>query len=141
MGCGKRKHAFSDDTVGERLTYIYKERPWWEKVVAIAHNAKGFDVHFILDRAILLKWTPKLNLNGQKIVCMTVHHLTFLDSISFLPMALRKLQEAIGLTATKSWKPHFFNTLANRDYVGSIPGIEKYGADQMSESERGKFMA
>ena len=55
-------------------------------------------------------------------------------------MALRKLPEAFGLTATKSWYPHFFNTQANRDYVGPIPGIEQYGADQMSESERGEFM-
>jgi len=69
---------------------------------------------------------------------MTVHHLTFLDSISFLPMALRKLPEAFGLIACKSWYAHFFNTQANRDYFGPIPGIEEYGADQMSESE---FMA
>ena len=55
-------------------------------------------------------------------------------------MALHKLPEAFGLTATKSWYPHFFNTQANRDYVGPIPGIEHFGADQMSESERGEFM-
>ena len=67
--------------MGDLVTYLCKERPWCEKVVAIAHNAKGFDAHVILDRAILLKWTPKLILNGQKIVCMTIHHLTFLDSI------------------------------------------------------------
>ena len=72
---------------------------------------------------------------------MTLHHLTFLDSISFLPMALRKLPEAFGLTACKSCYPQFFNMLANRDYVGPIPGIEQYGADQMSESERREFMA
>jgi len=71
---------------------------------------------------------------------MTIHHLTFLDSISFLPMALRNLPEAFGLGASKSWYPHFFNTLANRD-VGPIPGIEHYGADHMSESERREFMA
>jgi len=79
--CGRRKHAFWEDPVGDLLKYLCKERPLCEKVVAIAHNAKGFDAHFILDRAILLKWTPKLILNGQKIVCMTIHHLTFLDSI------------------------------------------------------------
>jgi hypothetical protein len=58
---------------------------------------------------------------------MTVEHLTFLDSISFLPMALRKLPEAFGLSATKSWYPHYFNTDANLDYVKPIPGIEQYG--------------
>jgi len=71
---------------------------------------------------------------------MTIHHLTYLDSISFLPMALRKLPEAFGLAASKLWYPHFFNTLANRDYVGPIPVIEQYGADHMSESVRKNFM-
>jgi len=106
------------------------------KVIAIAHNAKGFDAHFILDRAILLKWTPKLILNGQKIACMTIQHLTFLDSISFLPMALRKLSEAFGLAASKSWYPQYFNTRSNLDYIGPILGIAHYGVDQMNESER-----
>ena len=94
--------------MGDLLSYLCKPRQWCKKVIAIAHNAKGFDAHFILDRDILLKWTPKLILNGQKIVCMKIEHLTFLDSISFLPMALRKLPEAFGLTATKLWYPHFF---------------------------------
>jgi len=96
--CGRRRHAFWVDPVGDLLTYLCKPRPWCKKVFAIAHNAKGFDTHFILDRTILLKWTPKLILNGQKIVCMTMEHLTFLDSISLLPMALRKLLEAFGLS-------------------------------------------
>ena len=139
--CGKRKHAFWDDPVGDLLSYLCKPWQWCKRVIAIAHNAKGFDAHFILHRAIFLKWTPKLILNGQKIVCMAMEHLTFLDSISFLPMALPKLSEAFGLVASKSWYPHFFNTLANRDYVGPIPGIEQYGADHMSVSERKDFMA
>ena len=139
--CGKRQHAFWDDPVGDLMSYLCKPRQWCEKVIAIAPNAKGFDAHFTLDRAILLKWTLKLTLNRQTIVCMTMEHLIFLDSISFLPMALRKLPEDFGLTATKSWYPHFFNTQANRDYVGPTPEIEQYGADQMSESERRVFMA
>jgi hypothetical protein len=71
---------------------------------------------------------------------MTFEHLTFLDSISFLPMALRKLPKAFGLSATKSWYPHYFNTEANLDYVGSTADIEQYGVDEMSESERKEFM-
>jgi len=70
--CGKRKHAFWNDPVGDLLSYLCKPRQWCKRVIAIAHNAKGFDAQFILDRANLLKWTPKLILNGQKIVCMTI---------------------------------------------------------------------
>jgi len=138
--CGRRSHSFFIDPVGDLLTYLCESRPWCEKVIAIAHNAKGFDAHYILDRAIFLKWTHKLIFNGQKIVCMTIHRLTFLDSISILPIALRKLPEAYGLIASKSWYPRYFNTRTNLDYIGPIPGIEHYGVDQMSESERKEFM-
>ena len=36
-----------------------KPRPWASEIVAIAHNANLFDLHFILNRAILLKWKPE----------------------------------------------------------------------------------
>ena len=49
--CGQRKHRFWDDPVEDMLTYLCKPRPWANKIVAIAHNAKAFDLHFILKRA------------------------------------------------------------------------------------------
>jgi len=66
--CGKRQHSFFEDPVGDLLSYLCEPRPWCKKVVAIAHNAKAFDAQFILNRAILLKWTPELILNRIKIV-------------------------------------------------------------------------
>jgi len=74
--------------------------------VAIAHNAKAFDSQFILKRAILLKWNPQIILSGLKIISMKMQHIRFLDSISYLPMTLRKLPEAFGHSATKSLFPH-----------------------------------
>jgi len=71
--CGKRRHSFYDDPVGD-LSYLCAPRKWCEKVVAIAHNAKGFDAQFILNRSIFLKWQPKLILNGLKIICMQIQH-------------------------------------------------------------------
>jgi len=98
--------------------------------VAKAHNAKAFDLHFILNRAIKLKWKPELITNGLKIISMKMEHLVFLDSVSFLPCALRKLPDAFGLQASKLWYPHYFNTEGNLDYVGPMPDIY-YGADEM----------
>ena len=72
---------------------------------------------------------------------MRVEHLVLLDSVSFLPFALRKLPEAFGLTVAKSWYPHYFNTLANLDYIGNIPDITYYGVDEVSGSERNEFLA
>ena len=54
----------------------------------IANNAKAFDLHFILSRAIFLKWELELMMNGMKIMCLLAENLELLDSISFLPYAL-----------------------------------------------------
>jgi hypothetical protein len=134
--CGRRRHSFYDDPVGD-LSYLCEPRPWCNKVEAIARNAKAFDSQFILKRAIFLKWKPQLILSGLKIISMKKQHLHFLDSISYLPMPLNKLPEAFGLSATKSWFPHYWNTKANLDYVGPIPDIKCFGADKMGkERER-----
>jgi len=68
---------------------------------------------------------------------MKIHHIQFLESVSYLPIPLRKLPEAFRLTASKSWYPHHFNTKANLDYVGPIPDIEYYGADEMGRRRGG----
>ena len=61
---------------------------------------------------------------------MKMGHPLFLDSVSFLPCALRKLPEAFGLEATKLWYPPYFNTDVNLDYVGSMRGILWCGQDE-----------
>jgi len=106
----------------------------------IAHNAKAFDFHFILNRAILLKWLEKLIMNGLNIMCIRVEDLVFLDSVSFIPFALLKPPEAFGLTVAKSWYLHYINTRANLDYVGKIPDIT-YDVDEISASEGNEFLA
>jgi len=59
--CGRRRHAFWDDPMGDLLTYLCKERSWCKKVIAIAHNAKGFDAHFILGKSHSSKMDSKIN--------------------------------------------------------------------------------
>jgi len=71
---------------------------------------------------------------------MQIQHLTFIDSVSFLPMPLRKIPEAPELSVTKSWYPHLFNTQANHNYVGPIPDMSQFGADEIGESERKEFL-
>jgi len=101
--CGERKQSFWEDPLRTMLSYLCEPLPWVKKIVAIAHNAYSFDLHFILNRAVLLKWQPDLIMNGMKIMSMKMEHMVFLDSVSFLPFALRILPDAFGLTATKSW--------------------------------------
>ena len=79
-------------------------------------------------------------MNVQKIMCMKMEHLVFRNSVSFLPCPLRKMPEAYGLTASKSWYPHDFNTEENLDYIGPIPDIWYYGVNEIGE-ERREFLA
>jgi hypothetical protein len=139
--CGRRRHSFFDDPVGDLLSYLCEPRPWCNMVLAIAHNAKACDSQFILRIAILLKWTPELILTGLKIISMKMQHIHFLDSISYLPMPLLKVPQAFGLSSSKSWFPHYYNTKANLNYVGPIPDIQYIGADEMSEEERKDCMS
>ena len=118
--CGKRKHSFFIDPVGDMLMYLCAPRQWCEKAVAIAHNAKVFEAQFILNRAIYLKWKPKLILNGLKIICMKLHHLTFIHSVSFFlchyvnyPKRLDSPQPNLG--------NHTFSTPKQSELCGTHP--------------------
>ena len=44
---------FWDDPVGDLQTYVFERRPWANKTIVIAHNANAFDLHFLLNRAIV----------------------------------------------------------------------------------------
>ena len=68
LQCGQRTHSFFEDPVGDLLSYLCEPRPWASRVVVIAHNASGFDLQFILNRAVLLRWRPELIMNGLKII-------------------------------------------------------------------------
>jgi hypothetical protein len=50
------------------------------------------------------------------------------------------LLEAFELLS-KSWFPHYYNTKENLNYVGPIPDIQYFGADEMSEGERKDFLS
>ena len=62
---------------GDMLTYLCLPRPWANKIVVLAQKAKAFDFHFILNRAIMLKWKPKLIIDGLKILCMKTEEILF----------------------------------------------------------------
>lgn len=62
-------------------------------------------------------------------------------SLNYMPMPLRKLPEAFGLSAEKSWYPHLFNTTKDMNYGGLAPDVSYYSVDQMHESERKEFLS
>jgi len=88
----------------------------------------------------MFNWKPELSMSGLKIMCMKTEHLVILYSVSFLPCALRKLPEAFGLSPSKSWYPHYFNTAENLNYVAPILDMKYYGVNEMGK-RRGKIFS
>jgi len=43
-------NIFWTDPVGDLISYFLKSRPWADRIVVIAHNAKFFDLLFVLNR-------------------------------------------------------------------------------------------
>jgi hypothetical protein len=68
---GKRKYSFWTNPVGDIISYVFESRPWADRVVAVAHNAKAFDLLFVLNRLVRMKLTPELLImKGQRGACV-----------------------------------------------------------------------
>ncbi|GLV46148.1 hypothetical protein CBL_02864 [Carabus blaptoides fortunei] len=81
-------------------------------------------------------------MNGTKILLMEIDNVRFIDSLNFLPMSLACLVKALDLPSSlkKGYFPHLFNTVENSSYVGPLPGIEFYGANNMHSNHREQFL-
>ena len=109
-------------------------------VICLAHNFKGYDSYFILEQCYKQYMKPQQLANGAKILSLSFAGLHFLDSLSFLPMALAAFPKAFGLTELKKgFFPHFFNTQDNQDYVGPIPAQDYYDPQGMSPARKAEF--
>ena len=64
--CNRRKHSFWQNPVGELLSYLTEPRPWDNKIVPIAHISNPFDLHFILNNAIMLKFETRTDYEWTK---------------------------------------------------------------------------
>ncbi|KAJ8974555.1 hypothetical protein NQ317_000531, partial [Molorchus minor] len=112
-------------------------------IVVIAHNGQAFDHQFCL-KYVLTKTDlkPELIMRGIKIISMTIANVRFLDSLNYFPMGLSKLPKVfdLGPELKKGYFPHLFNTLENEKYVGPLPYVEYYDADNMKIKDREKFL-
>ena len=136
---------FGDSCVEQFLDWAYSltrtNNPHVKrKVICLAHNLKGYDGYFILEHCYQHCMKPQQLVNGAKILSLTLGRLTFLDSLSFLPMPLAAFSKAFGLTELKKgFFPHFFNTQDHQDYVGEIPAKDYYDPAGMSPARKAEF--
>ncbi len=128
------------DCVDQMIKHF--RRPKFADFTFIAHNAAGFDSYILLEYFTSQGLTPKIILQGCRLVYMydQAFKQRYIDSYSFLPMKLSKMTSALNLdTDEKGYFPHHFNRLQNTDYVGPYPSKEHYGYLTMSDHEREKF--
>jgi len=71
---------------------------------------------------------------------MKIERMLFIDSLSYLPMPLRKLPDTFGISVTKSWYLHYFNNKTNLDCVVPFHYISYFAANEMSPPERRESM-
>jgi G:T-mismatch repair DNA endonuclease (very short patch repair protein) len=154
--CGQKEYIFrGSGTVKEFSIFLFgtytnylKDRRKYSKLknditaYVIAHNSRSYDSQFILKYCVNNRITPNVLKKGTKILSMKVGNLKFLDSLSFLPMPLRKLPETFGLEndLQKGCFPFLFNTIGNENFIGKWPDIEFYDPDFMNEKERKGFL-
>ncbi|XP_054158248.1 uncharacterized protein LOC128956547 [Oppia nitens] len=114
------------------------------KVYVFAHNAKGYDSHFLLQELInsnYKKKQPELIMTGMKILKMVYYNIEFIDSLCLFQQPLASLPKSFGFESvvTKGYFPHLFNTEPTEEfiptqYIGRIPDIKYFGIDHMSPS-------
>ena len=103
------------------------------EVIVVFHNLKAFDGIFIINELYNQQRSLENQLTvGAKVLSFKSGPLTFIDSLSFLPMPLASFSSTFNLQEfKKGFFPHLFNTPENQQYVGRIPNLEFYDPDGM----------
>jgi hypothetical protein len=141
-GCGKRESIFSGENKAYNFTaYLLCERHYG--FTAFAHNGAGFDFLIVLEKIITDFFLPVNTVySGAKIITLSIpeYKIRLVDSLSFIPMALKQIPAIFDLESSKGDFPHFFNLTENFNYIGPYPDISFYGADSMSTEGRETFI-
>ena len=110
------------------------------KVICIAHNFKGYDSYFVLEQCYAKYLKLDQLANGTKILSLSFAGLKFLDSLSFLRMALSSFPKAFGLCELKNgFFSHFFNVKEHEHYIGPILTRDYYDPEGMSTTRKAEF--
>ena len=137
----KEKNTYITVRIKELCKFFLNDK--FKGYTFIAHNAKGYDSHFVLKFLIDQGVRPYCIYNGAKIMFMELPKLSirFIDSLNFLQMPLKAFPKTFGMSELKKgYFPHYFNKECNKDNVGNIPSKKHYGYNQMKPDERTKFL-
>ena len=107
-----------------------------------AHNAKGYDNHFILNDLFLRGFTDtSVIMNGTKVLKASAGNVYFLDSLLMFQQPLASLPKAFGLDhlVKKGYFPHNFHNNVNYNYEGDLPDKEYFGTNYMKPAQLKDF--
>ncbi|XP_052128322.1 uncharacterized protein LOC127750509 [Frankliniella occidentalis] len=143
--CQSRQHIFHNlddkniNVVGQFLDYLSSFPPRTE-LLLVAHNAKAYDLLFVVQEMVARGLKPEITLQGAKIICLKLGNWKFIDSLMFLPMPLSAMPKSFGLTELKKghWcflanKPEFY------DYDGPMLSKEYYCTSGMKSKAYDEF--
>ena len=142
VNCGQKQIIYSESPVDNLLEHIAEMSKRF-KVTAIAHNNKGFDGCFVLQKIFgnVSRWRPEVIRTGTKLITIGCGSaIRFIDSLNFIQLPLSRFPSAFKLEGCKGYFPHFFNTSGNKNYIGPIPEKNFYGHNSMLPAEREKFI-
>jgi hypothetical protein len=101
-------------------------------IFAFAHNAKGYDNHFVFNDLFQRNFVGvSVIMNGNK-----VGNVKFLDSLLMFQQPLAVLPKAFGFynIVKKVFFPHGFHNKENFDYSGPIPEPKYLGTEFMKKN-------
>ncbi|CAL2039315.1 unnamed protein product [Caenorhabditis brenneri] len=109
--------------------------------VVVAHNASGYDGQFILEQLITSSnMSPKLILEGTKLVFMEYNNVRLLDSMKFWTTSLSGLGKSFEVDSIKGDFPVLFIKPENYGYNGSLPEDKFYNLEKKSTSVKKQIM-
>lgn len=112
--------------------------------IFIAHNAKGYDSHMIINelqkRKIPRDSKIDVTVNGTKILLLAFRKIEIKDLSLFIPMKLESFPKAFGIKELKKgFFPHSFNKPENFTYIDPYPAKSFYGYDYFSVEKQAEF--
>jgi G:T-mismatch repair DNA endonuclease (very short patch repair protein) len=121
--------------------------PMFAESYLVAHYGQGFDFQLLYEELFKAGnvFQGKLKdpvMNGNKIIRgHFFNKISLIDSYNYLCNGLAEFPKMFELQELhKGYFPHLFNIPQFQDYVGVIPDVEWYGANEMKPEKREKFL-
>ena len=146
--CGQYNRIFFGTNCIKKFgDYIYndlarKGQEIGAQIYIFAHNAKGYDNHFILNDLYQRNFEEtRVIMCGNKILKASVGNVKFLDSLLMFQQPLASLPKAFGFEdlVQKGYFPHNFHTADKINYCGPLPSKEYFGIEFMKSKQLKDF--